>query len=560
MKNNIVLLLGKEEELMDNQQKYVLAMYDIRGKQEFIFRTNKIKEIIGGSCIIRDCYKDYLYPAAIIYRERIKTGKPDKYSFKEIRENKEGKLNPAIYTYNTFLEDGKKIEKFSAESFKNRMDEEQFLGEVLYEGGGNFLVLYKNDEVCREINKIFSKEVMRSTYTLQVLCTYITLENGFSNYKADEEELRKLREIHEAQESVIRPVNSLPFVQTALGTSMPLSELDKRGNGEEDEKVSTESFAKLEKCREVLSKYPEEYGEKILDNLVEKKGEESLLAVLFIDGNNMGAQVEACLRDVEAGYEPSVNALRNFSAGIQKNYVDDRKEAIEERLRKKYNDEQNAKHRFIVFAGDEMSFICNARDAFDVQEAYFKELPKGCSACAGIAIFHSHAPYAEAYKIAEECCENGKKKMKKDNETKTCYLDFHYCQGGLGTELEIIRKRETGDMISKPWFVMDNSGNTPDKPVNCTTMEEVCKVAKDLKEIESRTNIKVLVDAAKHSLAAFDMEMSRIFAHQGKEKRESVNYTFKELKGEKRRSLVYDIGIVYDLWFRQNEADNNKMC
>ena len=42
----------------------VLAMYDIRGKQDFIFRTNKLQEIVGGSWIIRDLYKDYLYPAA----------------------------------------------------------------------------------------------------------------------------------------------------------------------------------------------------------------------------------------------------------------------------------------------------------------------------------------------------------------------------------------------------------------------------------------------------------------------------------------------------------------
>ena len=27
---------------------YVLAMYDVRGKQDFIFRTNKLQEIVGG--------------------------------------------------------------------------------------------------------------------------------------------------------------------------------------------------------------------------------------------------------------------------------------------------------------------------------------------------------------------------------------------------------------------------------------------------------------------------------------------------------------------------------
>ena len=32
--------------------KTVLAMYDVRGIQKYIFRTNKIKEIIGASNIV----------------------------------------------------------------------------------------------------------------------------------------------------------------------------------------------------------------------------------------------------------------------------------------------------------------------------------------------------------------------------------------------------------------------------------------------------------------------------------------------------------------------------
>ena len=40
--------------------KYVLAMYDVRGKQNYIFRNNHIKEIAGASAIIRDIFKDYL--------------------------------------------------------------------------------------------------------------------------------------------------------------------------------------------------------------------------------------------------------------------------------------------------------------------------------------------------------------------------------------------------------------------------------------------------------------------------------------------------------------------
>ena len=47
---------------MENQ--YVLAMYDIRGKQDYIYKSNKMKEIVGASYIIRECFDAYLYPAA----------------------------------------------------------------------------------------------------------------------------------------------------------------------------------------------------------------------------------------------------------------------------------------------------------------------------------------------------------------------------------------------------------------------------------------------------------------------------------------------------------------
>lgn len=44
--------------------EYILAMYDIRGKQDYIYKSSKIKEIVGGSYIIRDCFEDCLFPAA----------------------------------------------------------------------------------------------------------------------------------------------------------------------------------------------------------------------------------------------------------------------------------------------------------------------------------------------------------------------------------------------------------------------------------------------------------------------------------------------------------------
>ena len=50
---------------------YVLAMYDVRGKQQFIYRSEHLKEIIGGSAIIRDVFDDYLYDAAKEVRNKL---------------------------------------------------------------------------------------------------------------------------------------------------------------------------------------------------------------------------------------------------------------------------------------------------------------------------------------------------------------------------------------------------------------------------------------------------------------------------------------------------------
>lgn len=393
------------------EKKRVLAMYDVRGKQKYIYRSNHIKEMIGASCIIRDVFKDYLYDAAKVVRNRTAD-----------LANQE-----AIYNYKDA--ETEEIPQFSLKEFEGRMSGQQYIGEVVYDGGGNFFVLYQDKEICREINKIFTKELMKKTYALKVLCTFIE-DLNYRQYREDNIRLYQKHRINEAQESVIYPVNSIPIVQTDYLTSRPLSVTARTtyAKGSKPEKLSLESYAKYLKYEEEAAENEDVVGEKVLDRIITEKGKESLLAVIYIDGNNMGVQVQNCLKG-KSSYEECVNALRKFSNQIQKIYVDNRIQAINGMLDKKYEKECHKKRRTIVLAGDEMTIICNARDVMEVVKAYFKDLPRGCSSCAGIAIFHSHAPYADAYRLAEECCEEGKSRMKKDHLWNADFVDFHYCQG-----------------------------------------------------------------------------------------------------------------------------------
>lgn len=557
-----------------SNSKYALAMYDVRGKQEYIFKTNKLKEIVGGFCIIRDCFKEYLFPSAEEYMRR--------------KAKKEGiPLSDdavcGIYNYNDsenepeYISEINKGKEFSQKAFERMMQDEKcaarYAGEVVYEGGGNFFVLYKDKETCIEINKIFTRKLLKELYTLKVLCTYIELENGLVNFIEDRKKLYEKHRISEAEESVICPVNTLPFVQVDEVTSLPLTKYNENTR----KKVSTEAEAKLAKHLDV---YNEKYGEKDLDKLVTRKGEESLLAVVYIDGNNMGAKVQNVLGR-ETSYDQCVKKLRETSEFIQKNYVEDRIKDIDQMLEEKAKKgKKKAGKRLVVFAGDEINLICNARDAYDIAKTYLKGLhqvswkdsTEPCSACAGIAIFHSHAPYAQAYKIAEECCESGKTRMKKlekarEKEGKSkevCYIDVHYCQKGIGMSLDDIREKEVGGLISKPWLLdMEDEKNTTSKMPEDITIMEIEKVVEALQMIESRTNVKDLAVAAKLSEGAFNLEMRRIYAHQSDE---DIKRRMKEIfvqedreefgqKYKKYRKMIYDIVIVYDLWFRKEEGE-----
>lgn len=509
--------------------KRVLAMYDVRGKQEYIYRSNKIKEIIGASAIIRDVFKTYLYPAA-----------------KEIRDQKFGKQEgEAIYCY-----DSDKREAFSKALFEDRMSGEQYLGEVVYDGGGNFLILYRDRETCIDINKIFTRSLMKETYSLKVLCT-IHENPDFDHYQKDQKELYAKHRDHEARESVIYPVNSLPIVQVDPQTSRPLAVMYQTtlARNEEPEKLSIERLAKYKKYEE-----EEDDSEKILDKIITEKGEESLLAVIYIDGNNMGQQVQECLEGKES-YEECVTELRRFSADIQKNYVDDRIKAINNRLDDKYKKEKEKKRRTIVSAGDEMTIICNARDALDAVEAYFQDMPKKCSSCAGVAIFHSHAPYADAYRLAEECCESGKDRMKKDRLSHACFMDFHYCQGGMGISLEHIRHKELqGEKCSRPWLISSSDTNVHKDEKFYYTLEIVKEMAVLLRKA-GRANVKSLLDVARYSQSGLEMEIRRINAHR----KDILDFTLGgKLSSEQKRSLIYDMVLVYDLWFAKEGGTGNE--
>ena len=149
--------------------------------------------------------------------------------------------------------------------------------------------------------------------------------------------------------------------------------------------------------------------------------------------------------------------------------------------------------------------------------------------------------------------------MKKVGIETACLIDFHICQGGIGTSLDRIREDENGgeENLSRPWMIW---GDLPKKDENTDYSNvtdydtEVKRIVKILGKF-SRSNVKGLASAAKSGNAELKMELNRMHAHlsDGKksEIRDDWRWLMEEMDEDKRRRIMYDISIAYDLWFAE---------
>ena len=159
----------------------VLAKYDVRAKQKFIYSSTHLKEIVGASWLIRDCFYDFLRPAAQCVKVDLQTGKVE---IEKLKNGKYKEISNGIFGFVNPEEKSsarEKIEPFTEKGVVKHI-REGYIGEIVYEGGGNFLVVYYNEKVYKEVNKIFYREVLEKTGTMRVLSSCVEVNNESDKY------------------------------------------------------------------------------------------------------------------------------------------------------------------------------------------------------------------------------------------------------------------------------------------------------------------------------------------------------------------------------------------
>lgn len=418
------------------KRKKLLAIYDVSGIQDYVFASSKLRENVGASRIV---------------------GKVLKKLLPQILKNE--------------CADKAITEWEKATSFHMKEDDTLW-AEIIYIGGGNAVVAYRDADIYNKVNRSFAKKLLEDSYSLTIATTCV--ETAFTNYSEDRRELmRKLAEVKENM-TRRRPWGSLPITEQEGLTGLPMTRHYQIGNKEKFEDISLEQELKRDAAD---VKETDEIGEPLsakavyareMDDLVSNKGEDGFVAVVHIDGNAIGQKITRYMEKF-ADYGRAVKQMRDLAKAIADAYEDVFHGMTQEIYERIAATEKNEKYSFmrekepimeddkhvlplrpLILDGDDITFLCNGRLGVPLAARFLRQiaqvegLPISLSVCAGVALVHSHFPFNIAYKIAESCCGNAKRKRLKNNngQMRMGYIDFHICQSGYLTDIEDLRKNE----------------------------------------------------------------------------------------------------------------------
>lgn len=434
-----------------------LVVVDTTQIQSYIFGSNRLRENVGAS---------YLVDAA--------TGD---WAFEAVKEAAPGSNN--IESKNDLIEDAY-IEK-------------GWDAEVLYSGGGNFVVLFDDADKMKKFNSNLSRRALQEAPGLQLVIAQQKIEWSKHTLRDKLDEVFRMLEVQKRNRVWSAPLLGLSVTASCVSTGLPATAMTEGIRGESGYLASDEIRAKLDVARPQHSdtsaadrrlqrsiksekySYPADF-----EDLGATVGEYSHIAIVHADGNGMGERI----REIGNKYVTSdknrefVLELRRFSLQVRhasekalkavlaklEELVIDGKDgskvivhqphsnmSIQIKLAVSKEGRYYIPFRPIVFGGDDVTFVCDGRLGVSLAVAYLREFERhtgalgkdggSLTACAGVAIVKNHYPFARAYALAAELTRSAKLYRKSLSIDGSC-LDWHFALSGLSGSIKEIRNRE----------------------------------------------------------------------------------------------------------------------
>ena len=406
------------------------VLIDTESIQEYIFISNKLKENIGASHIVKEIYGSVL-------KEALQIACGSSGGEFDIKMWEKDPDNVAI------LGSGAKIE-----------------AEVGYIGGGNALILFKNTDIINNFIRCYTRLILQKAPGLRTIfgaCSDFDIDNYGNSMETLHDKLIENRNKY-------FPIVALP----KYGFTLDCPRTDESAefcyfgeeNGEvEYESISSAAYAKLEASRDASKEALSVLGRYILKgkytltdntNKISQLKEREYVAVVHIDGNKMGERFKKCNNLAEARKlsksvkEAAEKAFRTMTEALvekMENGAISKENGFEEIFFGENEKERILPLRPIIIGGDDITFICDGALGVWLAETFIKNYSnqkvsdnKPLSACGGVIIVKTKYPFYKAYIMAKELTENAKNKSRVDQDSS--YLDFFASPKGWNGNLE----------------------------------------------------------------------------------------------------------------------------
>ncbi len=423
-----------------NQPKFLYGAA-VQGIQGFIFQTNALREIAGGSELV----------------EQICTG----LFAKAVNTNEE------------------KLKKDP---------------NVIVTAAGNIKYVFDDEEKCKNLVLKFPKTVMEFAPGITISQAVVKVEGEIGKQHIDELE----RRLRVQRNKPMRPFDvGLMAMERIRKTGLPaVKEAPVKG---ELTIIDAGTRAKIKiRSRRVLESFVGDYNESQIpwnmEDIPKTLSENySWLAVIHADGNNMGSALQK-LADATKSKEGKdfIQIFRQFSLDLDKATQEAACEAYKEVYKPKTN--EKIPFRPIVLGGDDLTIVCRGDLALPFTKLFLKSFKKKTdgifgtisnieqkenhlTACAGIAYIKENYPFHYGYHLAETLCGEAKKAAKEnldDGKTTPSCLMFHKVQDSFVEDFREIRERElkAGDIRFDfgPYYLESTQKNpTIEHLVECTS-------------------------------------------------------------------------------------------
>lgn len=402
----------------------VVTMVDLLGIQRYIYASNRLRDVVTGSRMVSDA------TTASYLKEK-------------------------LLTYKFELHD------------KN----------VILDAGGNLILKFDTMETAKQFAAAYSRLLWDTAPGLEAVIAHCEYDDGHL--------AEAIKDLFENKIPALKRTRkpSIPIPGFSVTASCTETGLVASGYDATDPKGESPLSNTILKRRAMWDQvdndkppspysYPEE-----LDHLGRTRGDTSFMAVVHIDGNNLGKRIadwlkkqinkkddESLMREyknlAEALASLGKSAYQACEVAIMSAIPDEKKViGIPEALCFDIHDKDKSEKKYlpirpILIGGDDITFVCDARVAFDATVQALKkfntttieqfsqyDLDSTVTACAGIAIVPVHTPFIRAYEMAEELCSNAKDWIKNRN-VKASALDWHIGILSPGQKIKDFRKSQ----------------------------------------------------------------------------------------------------------------------